>query len=143
VSQKDLASWFGLGVRHIRSLTAAGVLTHTASGYDLKSSIHSYLTFLRSKTGSVSDERTRLLKSQADMSELKVRLQTNEVVTRESVANETFIMVRRMRDQLFNIPDRTSGLLAAETDQHKIHILLTQEIHSTLTEMSHGFGHHD
>lgn len=135
VSQKDLASWLALGVRRVRELTTMGVLTQT-DAYDLKASVHSYLTFLRSKTGSVTEERSRLLKAQADMQELKVRLRT-EVVTRESVSRETFAMFRAARDRFFNVPDRIAALLAAETDQYKVHTLLTNEIHQILTELSH------
>ena len=61
VSQKDLATWLGLGVRHVRQLTTMGVLEQTADGYDLKASVQAYLAFLRSKTGSISTERARLL----------------------------------------------------------------------------------
>ena len=138
ISQKDLATWLGLGVRHVRQLTTMGVLEQTTEGYDLKASIQSYLTFLRSKTGNVSTERARLLKSQADMAELKVRQRNGELVLRNAVERETFALIRASRDKLLNIPDRTSGLLAAETDQSRIHAVLTKEIHSILTELSHA-----
>lgn len=140
VSQKDLASWLGLGARHIRSLTINGVLTQTPKGYDLKASIHSYLTFLRSKTGTVSDERTRLLKAQADLQELKVRQKNGEVVTRESVAKETFVMIRTARDKMQNIPPRISGVLAAEGDQHRIFTYLTEEINQALEDLSNAYS---
>ena len=138
VSQKELARWLGLGTRHVRELTTKGVLEQTADGYDIRASVRAYLTFFRSKTGSISTERARLLKSQADMAELKVRQRNGELVEQAVVEKTLFEMVRQSRDLLQNVPSRTSGLLAAETDQAKIHALLTKEIHSTLTELTHA-----
>lgn len=138
VSQKDLAVWLCLGARRVRELTSRGVLTQAASGYDLKASVAAYLTFLRSHTGSVTDERSRLLKAQADMGELKVRQRTGELVSRTAVATKLFTEHRRIRDQLLNIPSRVSGLLAAESDQQKIHAVLTTEIHNVLKELSNA-----
>ncbi len=136
VSQKELASWLGLGARHIRSLTTSGVLTQSAKGYNLKASIRSYLTFVKSKTGTVTDERTRLLKAQADMQELKVRQRTGDLVEQEAVRRATFDMVRGARDTLQNIPSRISGVLAAEGDQARVFDLLTREIHQALEGLS-------
>lgn len=47
-------------------------------------------------------------------------------------------VIRAARDKLFNNQDRVAGILAAETDQAKIHALLTKEIHHILTELSHA-----
>jgi len=136
VNQKEMAHWLSLGDRRVRDLTTMKVLTMTPKGYDLSKAVPAYITFLRAKTGSVSDERARLLKSQADMSELKVQHRQGELVTRESVEAATFTAIRAARDRLFNIPDRVAGLLAAETDQHKIHAMLTKEIHQMLEDLS-------
>lgn len=137
-SQKDLASWLDLGPRRVRELTTMGVLTQSTNEYDLKASVHAYLSFIRSKVGPVTDERSRLLKVQADMQELKVRLRKGEVVLRESVRREIFKMVRGMRDKMQNIPDRVAGVCAAETNQSVIHTILTKEIYQALEERSHA-----
>ena len=137
VSQKDLASWLGLGARHIRSLTTSGVLEQSPKGYDLRAAIHSYLTFLRSKTGTVSDERSRLLKAQADMAELKVRQRKGELVMKSLVRQKTFDLTRQARETLHNLPSRLSGILAAESDQQRIFAFLTDEIRLVLEDLSH------
>ena len=136
VSQKDLATWLAIGARHVRELTTMGVLTQTASGYDLKASVHAYLNLIKSRVGTVTDERTRLLKAQADMGKLKVRQRTGELVLRATVAKQTFDAVRQARDRMQNIPDRVAGICAAEPDQRTIHTMLTKEIHQSLEDLS-------
>ena len=136
VSQKDLATWLAIGARHVRELTTMKVLTQTPKGYDLKKSVHSYLHFIKSRVGGATDERTRLLKAQADMGELKVRQRTGELVLRESVKKAVFDNVRQARDRMQNIPNRVAGILAAETDQLTIHTMLTKEIHQALEDLS-------
>ena len=54
----------------------------------------------------------------------------------EAVSREVFQIVRTARDAFKNLPPRVSGILAAETDQGKIHILLTTEIHQILEGLS-------
>jgi hypothetical protein len=45
-------------------------------------------------------------------------------VVRQRIADH----VRALRDGLLGLPDRLSSSLAAETDQRKVHVLLTAEI---------------
>lgn len=138
VSQHDLASWLDLSTRRIRELTASQVLTKGTKGYPLKPSVLAYLKFLRSKTGSLTNERARLTKLQGDIVELKLREKTGGLVLREAVEREVFRLFRQARNAMQNIPPRVSGIVAAETDQGNVFAMLTQEIQQALEGLSHG-----
>lgn len=139
VSQHDLASWLDLSPRRIRELTASQVLTKNTKGYALKASVRAYLSFLRSKTGSLTDERARLTRAQADLQELKLREKTGELVLRAAVEKMQFAQYRQVRDGLQTIPARLSGIVAAESDQRNVFDLLSKEILHTLEGLvAHG-----
>ena len=137
-SRVDLADLLDLSQQRVGVLTKTGVLTRGSHGYDLRAAVRSYVMFLRSKTGGLTAERARLTKSQADLSELKLRERTGELVLRAAVEKAVFASTRQARDQLQNIPSRTSGILAAETNQQTIHAILTTEIHRSLESLSGG-----
>jgi phage terminase Nu1 subunit (DNA packaging protein) len=72
------------------------------------------------------------------MAHLKVRERTGELVERSAVADQQFRTGRRVRDGILNVPSRVAGPCAAETDQHKIHVLLTRELTQALEGLAHG-----
>jgi phage terminase Nu1 subunit (DNA packaging protein) len=137
VSQQELAGWLTLSARRIRELTRAGVL-HKDKQYSLRASVRSYIQFLRSEPGSLTAERERLTKFQADMAEVKFQEQIGELVRRDAVEKAVFASNRRVRTELQNIPSRTSGILAAETNQQTIHAIMAKEIHQSLESLSGG-----
>jgi phage terminase Nu1 subunit (DNA packaging protein) len=107
-------------------------------GFDLMASVRGYIRFLKSKSRTLTDERARLVKCQADAAELNLRERTGELVERKAVADSQFKIGRRVRDSILNVPSRISGSCAAETDQHKIHVLLTRELTQALEGLAHG-----
>jgi Rad3-related DNA helicase len=52
------------------------------------------------------------------------------------VAHEAFNAARVVRNNLLNIPDRVSALLASMSDAEKIHELLSQEITTALEKLT-------
>ena len=83
-----------------------------------------------------SEARARKETALAGLRELQLRQRQGELVLRSAVEMAVFASNRRVRDQLLNIPSRTSGILAAETNQHTIHAILAKEIHHTLESLS-------
>jgi len=139
VSQHELAGWPTLSARRIRELTRAGIL-HKDKQYSLRASVRSYIQFLRSEPGSLTAERERLTKFQADLAEIKFQEQVGELVRRDAVKKVEFACFRQARNELQNIPSRTSGILAVETNQQTIHSILTKEIHDTLKSLSESLS---
>ncbi|WP_265026481.1 hypothetical protein [Wolbachia endosymbiont (group A) of Bibio marci] len=72
-------------------------------------------------------ERGKLLEAKAEIGEL---------ISVEEVKTEAFNVARVVRNNLLNIPDRVSALLASMNDTEKIHETLTEEITNALEELS-------
>lgn len=69
---------------------------------------------------------------QAKTAQLDYEVKIGKLVLKEDVAREAFKVARRVRDAMLNIANRLSGIVAAETDQAKVHTLITREIHQAL-----------
>ncbi|MDX5526343.1 MAG: hypothetical protein O7167_00380 [Wolbachia endosymbiont of Andrena nigroaenea] len=76
-------------------------------------------------------ERGRLL-------EAKAKAEIGELVAVEEVKTEAFNVARVVRNNLLNIPNRVSALLASLSDTEKIHKTLTEEITNSLEELSNA-----
>lgn len=72
-------------------------------------------------------ERGKLLEAKAEIGEL---------ISVEEVKTEAFNVARVVRNNLLNIPDRVSALLASINDTEKIHETLTEEIRTALEELT-------
>ncbi|WP_410529993.1 hypothetical protein [Wolbachia endosymbiont (group A) of Ischnus inquisitorius] len=68
--------------------------------------------------------------------EAKAKAEIGELISVEEVKTEAFNVARVVRNNLLNIPDRVSALLASMNDTEKIHRTLTEEITNALEELS-------
>jgi len=68
--------------------------------------------------------------------EAKAKAEIGELVSVEEVKTEAFNVARVVRNNLLNIPDRVSALLASINDTDKIHETLTEEIRIALEELT-------
>ncbi len=68
--------------------------------------------------------------------EAKAKAEIGELVAVEEVKREAFNVARVIRNNLLNIPNRVSALLASLSDTEKIHGTLTEEITNSLEELS-------
>lgn len=100
---------------------------------------------LRRKNYSESGEKlsTMLLKTRiknemerGKLLEAKAKAEIGELVAVEEVKSEAFNVARVVRNNLLNIPNRVSALLASLSDTEKIHMALTEEITNSLQELS-------
>lgn len=85
-----------------------------------------------------ADRRQKWAKAKQE--ELKLARIQGALVLRKSVEARVFENVRRSRDALLNLPARLSGVLAAESDQARIFIVLTQEIQQALEGLAQQEG---
>jgi hypothetical protein len=81
-----------------------------------------------------SQARRELFRSK--IAELEFLERVGTVVDKEQGEAEQFRVGRQVRDALLTIPDRLSGVLAAETDQRKIHAILMQELRQALEALA-------
>ncbi|KLT21923.1 hypothetical protein wVul_1668 [Wolbachia endosymbiont of Armadillidium vulgare str. wVulC] len=68
--------------------------------------------------------------------EAKAKAEIGELVAVEEVKRDAFNVARVVRNNLLNIPNRVSALLASLSDTEKIHMALTEEITNSLEELS-------
>jgi hypothetical protein len=100
---------------------------------------------LRRKNGenSTNDLSTMLLKTRiknemerGKLLEAKAKAEIGELVSVEEVKRDAFNTARVVRNNLLNIPDRISALLASVNEAEKIHETLTEEIRIALEQLS-------
>lgn len=102
---------------------------------------------LRRKNYSENGEKlsTMLLKTRiknemerGKLLEAKAKAEIGELVAVEEVKRDAFNVARVVRNNLLNIPNRVSALLASLSDTEKIHMALTEEITNSLQELSNA-----
>ncbi|MGL5029385.1 MAG: hypothetical protein ACRC6C_04805 [Wolbachia pipientis] len=97
---------------------------------------------IEAKRGNTSELSTMLLKTRiknemerGKLLEAKAKAEIGELISVEEVKTEAFNVARVVRNNLLNIPDRVSVLLASINDTEKIHETLTEEIRTALEEL--------
>jgi phage terminase Nu1 subunit (DNA packaging protein) len=80
--------------------------------------------------------RARKESALASLRELQLQERTGELVRRDAVSKAVFASNRAIRDQFMNLPARVSGLVAAETNQHKCFEILANEVRQILEDLS-------
>lgn len=71
----------------------------------------------------------------ARKAKLEYEVMAGQMVESYKVKVEAFNLARRVRDSILNIPSRMAAQLAAETDPHKVHVILEAELVRSLEEM--------
>ena len=86
--------------------------------------------------GTLAAAQLRKETALADLREMEVRRKRGELVEKVKVEAEAFRCGRTVRDALMAVPDRLAAVLASETDQKKVHLMLTKEIRQALEALS-------
>lgn len=68
----------------------------------------------------------------AELARLEFEQVSGKLVEKEKVEAEAFRLARLVRDSVLNVPARIAGIIAAETDQRKVHDLLEKELRQAL-----------
>lgn len=78
------------------------------------------------------DARTARERAEAERAQIQVLAARGLLVDAEKVRNELARHLAGLRDSLLQIPARLQSVLAAETDEAKVHDLLQDELHQAL-----------
>lgn len=135
----QFANVLSLTARRIRQLVDIGVLPKPVkAGHDLFVAVPKYLAYLSrpSESTTLSEARKKKVEIETKIKTLELRRREGEVVERAAVEKAQYAAGRRIKDGCSNLPSRVSGILAAESDRAKIHLILTKEIHQILEELS-------
>lgn len=127
-------------------LAKDGVIPKSDGGkYALIPSVQGYIKFLRQNTQfskktneNFNEARTRQITAQADLLELKLEKERNEVVSVEDLQRTVADLFLEVRTNLRNIPERVSSLIVGETDERKLKRVLLEEIDIVLTSIADG-----
>jgi len=93
-----------------------------------------------SGAGSLDYAKARAIREQylARLAKIEFEERSGKLISRDEVQVAAFNKFRTFRDGMLNIPDRVAAMLAAESDSHKVHEILTTEIRKALLEFADG-----
>ncbi|MGL4478792.1 MAG: hypothetical protein ACRCVK_11260 [Aeromonas veronii] len=92
--------------------------------------------------GGVSEfNRARMVREafQAKLTQLEFEEKSGLLIKKADVRVAVFNAGRQLRDRLTLLKDRLAPMLAAESDQHAVAVMLEEEIHRALEEVADGF----
>ena len=140
-----LEDLFGVTERRVQQLVDEGVVIRLSHGsYALRESITAYVAYLRESMQNqpVSDaekeQRLRTAQYKADMAELDLKQRRGELVNRKEERRLAFLLARNLRSAIENMAVRIAPVVAAESDQHKVHRMLMQEVRGALAATIEG-----
>lgn len=73
---------------------------------------------------------------QAKIAKITYEEMAGKLVDAGLVKLEAYNIAKTVRESLLAIPDRLAAILAAEADEHQVHVLLTDEINKALEELA-------
>lgn len=136
----ELAKLLDLTPQRVRQLVNEGVLPKASRGsYAMRACVNAYINFLRDKTvtasGSQHDYRTekaRLTKAQAEIAEIELAQKRGELASISDFEKATEAVMRTIRTNMMNIPQRAVTRLLGETDETTFKDVLQDEIRQAL-----------
>ena len=75
---------------------------------------------------------------QARLAKIEYEERVGKLVSRDEIQVAAFNKFRQFRDQLLNIPERVTAMLAAESEPAKVHAILSEEIRRALNDFADG-----
>lgn len=116
IGGKDLCDLFGLSPAALADLKKRGIAIHCGhDSYDLTATTHAYVTQLRGtaagwgigeQAASLTNERTRLAKEQADAAAIKNAKLRGELVDASEVERTWADTLRQVRARIMAVPSR-------------------------------------
>lgn len=86
------------------------------------------------------DARTAREKAEAEAAQIRVLEARAELVRRATIRQEVGRRLNGLREALLQIPARLQSVLAAETDEGKVHDILQDEIYAALASVTDAAG---
>ncbi len=139
LTQSDFGALVGISQQSIAALLAAGVLREGAPAAEWLLAYASHLRAMasgRTDDPDVSAQRLRRAKAAAERAEIQIAVLRGELVNAAAVEFAYDEKVAAARDAFEAIPDRISAQLAAESDTHKTHTMLSAEIRLAMTRFA-------
>ena len=140
-----LAKLFNLTERRVQQLVREGILPKPEKGrYDLIACVQAYIKYLQDRATGRGDiepqdtyaERARLLKAQADKTELEVKAMNGELVATDQVELLWAGLVSSFRARMLALPVRCAHLLMSLKTYPEIEVCLREHVHEASNELA-------
>jgi phage terminase Nu1 subunit (DNA packaging protein) len=139
IRQKEMAEILGLTARYIRDLESQGVISRLENGkYSIPDTVQAFIAF-KAKTPEDADllqERTRLVKAQADRKELDLERARGEVLDTARAMQLWGAVCFQIRSKILSLPVKISPLLFSLKSISEIKERLEKSFHEVLNEIS-------
>lgn len=140
VSVKIVSQLLDLSTRRVQQLVTEGVIPKPESGkYDLVKAIHGYINYLRRQIRegeevSITDQRKRLVKAQAEKQELDNQRKKGELLPADLIHVVLVDVLSRVRTNLLGISGRIAPQVSGLTDRRQARSLIENVVRDALEE---------
>jgi phage terminase Nu1 subunit (DNA packaging protein) len=139
-----IARLFGVSERRVQQLAKDGIIPKAEKGkYELVGCVRGYIGFLQERafgkdvmTIDAHQERARLLKAQADKTEMEVRVMKRDLITVAEVKAYWAGMAVSCRARLMSFPTRGAHIATGLKEFHEVENALRDLVHEALNELS-------
>lgn len=145
----QLAELLGLSDRRIRKMTEEETLvTYKRGTYYLGDAIQAYVKFIRSggslrgnpevrdSESSYQQERTKLVKTQREMHELKLQRARGDVHASSDVKALVGGMIAVTRSRLLDLPNKVAPSIIGKTDLEEVKTIVEAEVYKSLQSLA-------
>ena len=129
--------------RRIQQLAKDNIIPRAERGkYDLVSSVHGYIDFLKAKAGGdftaedVIKNKNKLIKAKAELAEIEKMKATSELIPQEEVKSSWLELVHKLKQKLLSIPNKISPILVNIKNTNQIKLILQEKIYEALYEIT-------
>jgi len=138
-----IAKLLKLTERRVQQLAKDGIIPKSERGkYDLVSSVHGYVDFLKAKAGGeftaeeVIKNKNKLIKAKAELAEIEKMKATSELIPQEEVKRTWLELIYKMKQKLLSIPNKVAPVVVTVKSINEIKLILQDKIYEALYEIS-------
>ena len=138
-----IAKLLKLTERRVQQLAKDDIIPKAERGkYDLISSVHGYIDFLKAKAGGdftaedVIKNKNKLMKAKAEIAEIEKMKATGELIPKEEVKRTWLELVHKIKQKLLSIPNKVAPVVVTVKSINEIKLILQDKIYEALYEIS-------
>ena len=138
-----IAKLLKLSERRVQQLAKDNIIPKAERGkYDLVSSVHGYIDFLKAKAGGdftaeeVLKNKNKLLKAKAEIAEIEKKKATGELISKEEVKRTWLELVHKIKQKLLSIPNKVAPVVVTVKNISEIKLILQDKLYEALYEIT-------
>ena len=138
-----IAKLLRLTERRVQQLAKDDIIPKAERGkYDLISSVHGYIDFLKAKAGGdftaedVIKNKNKLMKAKAEIAEIEHKRATGELIQKEEVKSTWLELINKVKQKLLTIPNKVAPVIVTVKNINEIKLKLQDKLYEALYEIS-------